>query len=186
MQENTRIIVTKAVKRERFLRLINRAMDKLDCLGISYGVVVLWEVNARAKRRWGQCEYIRNQKYKIDISERLFQAEDHFVEEVILHELLHTCKECKAHGAMWKKYASRVNEAYGFHIAVYGRESDYGIEQSEDERIQAYRFAWKCRKCHNIIGYYKKTKVVRLLLGEEKIAGTLRCQCGGDVFVRLK
>lgn len=186
MQENSRIVVTKAVDRDRFLRLIRDAIDKLDKLGIPYGFVVLWEVNARAKRRWGQCEYIRKQKYKIDISERLFQAKDHFVEEVMLHELLHTCKECKAHGAMWKAYADKVNKAYGFDISVYGSESAYGIEQSEDERIQEYRFAWKCRKCHNIIGYYKKTKVVRFLMGEEKLVGTLRCKCGSTEFLRIK
>ena len=36
-------------------KLANQCMAELDAIGVQYGNVVLWEVNTRAKNRWGQC-----------------------------------------------------------------------------------------------------------------------------------
>ena len=39
-------------------KLANECMAELDAIGIQYGNVISWEVNTRAKNRWGQCRYI--------------------------------------------------------------------------------------------------------------------------------
>lgn len=39
-------------------KLANQCMAELDAIGVQYGNVISWEVNTRAKNRWGQCRYI--------------------------------------------------------------------------------------------------------------------------------
>lgn len=96
MQEKLRIIIGGNVDRERYRQLILSAEEKLDQLAIPYGDIVLWEINTRAKKRFGQCRAMRKGCFSINIAAMLFQAEDRYVEEVILHELLHPSQECKS------------------------------------------------------------------------------------------
>lgn len=45
------------------------------------------------------------------------------LKEVIIHELLHTCKRCLGHGKTWRKYAKMMNEAYGYSL-LEGKDDD--------------------------------------------------------------
>lgn len=133
MQEKLRIIISGNVNRARYRELILSAEDKLDRLAISYGDIVLWEVNIRAKKRFGQCRIMREGCFAISIAAIMFQAENRFVEEVILHELLHSCAGCMGHGKQWKSYAEQVNLAYGTHISRTGTREQYGLAGSGTE-----------------------------------------------------
>ena len=44
-------------------KLANECMAELDAIGVQYGNVISWEVNTRAKNRWGQCRYIGGGRY---------------------------------------------------------------------------------------------------------------------------
>lgn len=127
MQEKVRIIISGNVDRDRYHRLIMSAEEKLDKLAISYGNIVLWEINVRAKTRFGQCKLMREGCYSINIAAIMFQAEDKYIEEVILHELLHSCEDCMSHGKKWKAYARQVNLSYGTNISRASTRQQYGL-----------------------------------------------------------
>lgn len=127
MQEKLRIIIGGNVDRERYRQLILSAEEKLDQLAIPYGDIVLWEINTRAKKRFGQCRAMRKGCFSINIAAMLFQAEDRYVEEVILHELLHSCEGCMSHGKRWKAYAEEINLAYGTKISRTSTREQYGL-----------------------------------------------------------
>lgn len=120
MQDIFRIITAGSVDRARFKKIIMSAEQKLDDMGIKYGNIVLWEINVRARKRYGQCKLIRSGCYSIDISEAIFDADDNVIEEVILHELIHSCKGCMNHGVLWKQYVHMINEKYGYNITTTG------------------------------------------------------------------
>lgn len=56
--------------------------------------------------------------YEIIINKNMLHSEDKEIEQVIIHELLHTCPECMNHGPMWKKWADYVNEKTDYEITV--------------------------------------------------------------------
>ncbi len=127
MQEKLRVIIGGNVERERYRRLILSAEGKLDHLSIPYGEIVLWEINTRARKRFGQCKVMRKGCFSINIAAMMFQAEDRYVEEVILHELLHSCQGCMNHGKQWRVYAEQVNQAYGTNISRTSTREQYGL-----------------------------------------------------------
>lgn len=40
------------------------------------------------------------------------------LKEVMIHELIHTCKRCWSHGKTFVKYAKMMDEAYGYHLML--------------------------------------------------------------------
>ena len=73
-------------------------MQELDALGIEYGNVVRWEVNTRAKKRWGMCSKACG-GFAIQVNGRLLDddADLNGLKSTIIHELIHTCKGCWNH-----------------------------------------------------------------------------------------
>lgn len=63
------------------------------------------------------------------------------LKEVIIHELIHTCKRCGIHGKTWRKYAQMLNDACGYSLLA-GKDMD-SIFHSEMPITQ--RFV--CRDC---------------------------------------
>ncbi len=181
MQENLNVAVSAGVDAERYKKIILSAEEKLDRLGIKYGVIDSWRINARAKKRFGQCKNSRG-VFAIEISDRIFEAGDRAVEEVIMHELLHSCEGCMNHGALWKKYADMANREFGFHISATASDVQYGIDGGMEEK--EYKYIFRCAECKRTQGYYKKCRTAKILLGEE--AGYAICRCGSKKFERIK
>ena len=79
-------------------KLANECMAELDAIGVQYGNVISWEVNTRAKNRWGQCRYIGGGRYSISIINRLLDDNlpDEAAKQTIIHELLHSVDELVA------------------------------------------------------------------------------------------
>ena len=185
MQRDIEIHVTGGVDRERYKKLIISAERKLDELKIPYARVKRWEINTRAKRRFGQCCKSAGE-FTINLSVYLFQAKDEEIEEVILHELLHTCRGCMNHGRRWKKYADKIYQAYGIQIKVTGNDGDYGQEY-EKQMQREYHYLFRCTSCGKSFGYFRMCPSVRELLSAEGTeAKYIRCKCGGRKFTRLK
>lgn len=185
MQRNIEIHVTDGVDRDRYKRLIISAEEKLDKLRIPYGEVKYWEINTRAKRRFGQCRKSAGE-FTINLSMHLFQAKDEEIEEVILHELLHTCYGCMNHGKRWKRYAEKIYQAYGIQIKVTGNDGEYGQEYVQKLQ-QEYHYLFRCNSCGKSFGYFRMCPSVKELLSAEgKQAKYIRCKCGGKTFTQLK
>ena len=95
-----------------------RVMEMMDKISIPYNRPYEWKVNTRALRRWG-CTHKKEFGYWIDINQILL---DESVPEselisTIAHELCHTCDGCMNHGNLWKIYANKFQNAYGYKIA---------------------------------------------------------------------
>lgn len=138
-----------------------KCMEMLDQLGICYGDIASFEVNRRAKSRWGQTKRIPGGRYSININERLLRddAPDRGLEETLLHELVHTCDGCMNHGWKWKSLIAKVNRAYGYNIKRADSEDDKGLEHEKVERV--YRYQFVCEGCGQTIRRQRSSDFVK-------------------------
>lgn len=132
----------------------SECMYELETLGIKFGKIVNFEVNYRAKSRWGQCCKKRD-GYYINISNRLLQddVEDKALKDTIIHEILHTCEGCMNHGTTWKKHADKVNKAYGYNIkrCTSAKEKGFDMEDLKAEKERNAKHKFVCEKCGQTI-----------------------------------
>ena len=102
-----------------FNRLITESMKEVTHVGIKPGNITSWTINKRAKSRWGLCKQNPDKTFEIQIAEALL-TDDRITEksckETIIHEILHTCKNCMKHTGQWKYYAEVMNQVYGYNI----------------------------------------------------------------------
>ena len=142
------------------MRDINKVVEnckrKLDAIGIEYGIIVSVTVNTRAQKRWGQCKKIGSY-YMIDISSRLLSESVELIhlEDTIIHEILHTCRDCMDHGKEWKRLADKVNAAYGYNIKRTASMQEVGIEPIHAK----YKFV--CNGCGQVINRMRESKFTR-------------------------
>lgn len=133
-----------------------KCMVMLDDLGIEYGYILKWEINTRAKQRWGQCKRVVG-GYTINISSRLLadDVSDKSVEDTVLHELIHTVDGCFNHGEKWKRIASQVNYAYGYNIKRCSSAEEKGIVEITEKQPKAIKHQFKCKCCGKV---YSRTR----------------------------
>ena len=135
------------------------------------------KVNTRAKARLGSCRQIKKPLQKdsfiIEISHRLFEAEEKKIKEVIAHELLHTCPGCMNHGKKWKLYAEEMNRAFGYGITRTYTDEKIGITPLPTR--EEYKYTLVCNGCGTLI---KRKRRCRLVENPE----LYRCgKCGGTM-----
>ena len=102
-----------------YMAMFNRAMDVVHDLGIETGYITNVSLNYRAKNRAGQCR--RNNvsnTYSLNFNYLIFndKANDTEVMNTIIHEILHTCKDCMTHKGEWKRLANIVNANTKYNI----------------------------------------------------------------------
>lgn len=145
-----------------FDKLIETCLSELDKTGIKYGNVTKWEINTRAKKRWGQCRILPDEKsFEISISKRLLDdaLPDESAKSTIIHELLHTCKGCRNHGSEWKKLASVVNSELGYNIKRCTSPAEQGI--FGEKAVKQAKYAVMCLKCGKIYERERKSKLIK-------------------------
>jgi len=124
-------------------------IQEVTRLGIKLGNITSWEINKRAKSRWGLCKLNPDGSYSIQIAYRLL-ADDRISEksckETIIHELLHTCKGCMRHTGKWKYYAEVVNQVYGYNIKRVTEGSEKGVENYQGKEM-AIKYIFTCENC---------------------------------------
>lgn len=130
-------------------------IDELRSIGINVRSDIKFEVNRRAKRRWGQCRW-RGGNVSISIAERLLADEvsDFPVRNTMIHELLHALPDCKydGHGSVWTRYAHEVNERLGYNIKRCSNYDEYGIATSDE------KYVFTCADCGQRIAYTRRSK----------------------------
>ena len=121
-------------------------MQELDAIGIRYGKILRWEVNTKAKRRWGQCCTVPG-GFTININVDLLDENisDEGLKNTIIHELLHSVKGCRGHDKNWKRYATMVNRAYGYNIKRCSSEEEKGVHRDKE---QFAKYILECKVCH--------------------------------------
>lgn len=114
-------------------------------------------VNKRIRSRFGRCIKKMSQ-YEIEISSRLLDCTDSVIEEILIHELLHTCPGCMNHGRKWKGYAEKLNRSYGYCIQVRTSYEKLGLENPGSREPVKYRIV--CTGCGQVIERRRKCRLV--------------------------
>lgn len=136
-------------------------------------------INKRAKSRFGCCKKIRKgftETFEIELSHRLLQCEENFIKQTLAHEILHTCPGCDNHGDTWKKYAYKMNQAYGYNIKRTDTAEQLGIIEEPEikRRLLKENYVLVCKNCGARISRTRMSNVV-------KHPSNYRCRCGGKL-----
>lgn len=176
------IIVADKVSSEekiKFEDAIKECLMEVEKVNIRYGEIDSFVISTRFKRTWGQCKQILTNKYKISISSRLLKPDVPIksLKNTIIHEILHTCKNCMNHGNEWKKNAEIVNKEYDYHIKRTSSDQEMGFkDESNDFKKNSYRVI--CTKC----GYvYTRERKCNLINHPERYVCHL---CRGELKVQ--
>ncbi len=158
-------------------QLVAECQAEMKSIGIQIGTVLEWEVNSRAKNRWGQCKQIQPGSYTISISSQLLQDDvsDVAVKETVIHELLHTVKGCHGHTGRWKQLAAKVNRLLPqYTIKRCSSSEEKGIQCAP--QAVTYRYKLRCVRCGQEI---LRQKASSLVTHPERY----RCaKCGGNLL----
>lgn len=130
-------------------------------------------VNNKNVKRWGRCTYNRRtETFKIEISYMLMNDDvsDDSAISTLIHELLHTCKNCQDHGSLWKYYASVINNTYGYNVKRANSFAEHGLDDSI-----AYHYVVKCHKCGQEYKWMRASKKYKLVKIYGRNSG---CACG--------
>lgn len=128
-------------------------------------------INRRATTRFGCCVQ-QGGGFVIELSHRLLTAECSACCQILAHEILHTCPDCRNHGAVWKHYAAQMNAAYGYRIARTATCEALGIQAEKP-----VRHLLVCDQCGL---EFKRSKASRLVTQPQRY----RCKCGGKLIVK--
>lgn len=137
-----------------FDKLIHICLEEVIAAGIQPGHIVEWKLNSRAKKRWGQCTKKSNGECRIQIASRLLtddRISEKACKDTIIHEILHSCPECKGHTGKWKEYAQIMNVKYGYDIKRITSGEEKGVENYISTRGLPLKYVFKCKYCGNSI-----------------------------------
>lgn len=154
--------------------VLNEVAEQAKSLGIPISPNIYKEVlvNKRAKKRFGCCR-MKNQFFQIEISQFVAEASGDAIKEILAHELLHTCPGCQNHSLLWKGYAYKMNQSFGYHIKRTSTRDQLGIEGcNQREKDPKYIFA--CMNCGTVFQRQRKSPLVT----DTK---KYRCRCGGRI-----
>lgn len=160
-------------------QITSKCMDELEAIGIELGRVENVIVNTRAVNRWGQCKRLASGGYEINISSRLLDENvpEISLKNTVIHELLHTCRNCMNHGAEWKYLAQKVNRAYPqYNIKRTASSEEYHVQTASVVRKPKY--AYECIKCKKQIFRYRESEFTRNV-------GNYRCASCHGKFQRI-
>ena len=137
-----------------------------ECIAdlVSYGITPPAKkprliIDKCAKNRWGQAKTLGEDKF-IKINHRLLMDDvsDYGATNCMMHEILHICAPGERHGGKWAKYALSVNRASNgkYYIKRGSTSEEYGVQKIDD-----YKYHFRCKKCGTIIGRYRASKFTR-------------------------
>lgn len=159
-----------------YMATFNEALEVVHGLGIETGNIVDVKLNYRAKNRFGQCR--RNNvlnTYELNFNHLIFadEADDDAIMNVLIHEILHTCKDCMTHKGEWKRLANIVNANTKYNITRTNSYENFGIEKPKKEKKHNYVFY--CEDCGQIFIRERSSKFT-------KNHHAYRCgKCGGEI-----
>jgi len=147
-----------------FKRLQKECLDEVIAAGITPGNIVEWKINTRAKTRWGKCTKERaTGNCIIEISNRLLE-DDRISEKdcktTMIHEILHSCKDCMAHTGKWKEYATIMNLKYGYNIKRVTKGEEKGVE-NHTSKSMPYKYRYRCSRCGQLVMKKKACKFTK-------------------------
>ncbi|MBO4458866.1 MAG: hypothetical protein J5802_14265 [Butyrivibrio sp.] len=146
-----------------FERLRRDCMREVEAAGICISDRITFEINRRARTRWGLCKKNRDGSFRIQIAEILLADErisEKSCKETIIHELLHTCEGCMRHTGRWKQNALKMNSLYGYDIKRVTTGSEKGIEDYKSSELPV-KYVFKCKSCGAVIYRKRESRFTR-------------------------
>lgn len=168
--------MTDEQKKQKLKSLFEECKKEADEAEVKYSKYIKLEISKRAKSRYGLCEKKGPNSYIITISDFVFDSPDNKIKQVILHEMVHTCKGCMNHGSHWKAVANQLNRKYGYEIHRTNAREEMGLPSRSESPV--YKYAVECQACKKII--YRQ-KMSQIISHPERF----RCKCGG-IIKRVK
>ena len=150
--------------------------QKLLDIGIPLGSVHSVRVNSRLSSTHGRCERKRTQGiFNIEISDTLVShGSKEGLETVMIHELLHTCRDSFKHTGTWKYYADLVRYKLGYNITTYSSKESLGIDVGNLVLSEGL-YACKCDTCGSVV---TRKSASKFILHPELYI----CSCGGRFY----
>lgn len=146
-----------------FTKLCEQCLQEVEQVGLRPGNIVRWNINRRAKKRWGQCKKSPSGEFTIEIKAQLIE-DDRISEKdcktTIIHEILHTCPDGMRHTGKWKEYARLMNDTYGYNIKRTTSGTEKGVENYESKQMPV-KYVFRCKYCNQIITRTRKCKFTR-------------------------
>ncbi len=139
-----------------------KVRNDLERIRVPMGSVSEVRLNPRLKSTKGRCVKKGN-TFEIEINPSIIDdTKPNILDDVLAHELIHTVPYCQNHSARFKKWMMYVNSALpGYHIQVYFRYEDYGLENPREAmKTEDYPYLIECEQCHAQIGRLKKSNLV--------------------------
>ncbi len=163
----------------RVKRIYDESLAQLNEIGIRpAGPVEKVSINYRARKRLGCCRKTgtaMSPRYQIEISHLCSGLDDRELKEIVLHELLHTCRGSMNHGAGWKANTARVKEKLGYEIRSTADMEKLGLDEAVADN---FKYSITCLNCGSVMYRMKKSRVV-------SHPGSYRCsRCGGMLEVK--
>lgn len=107
----------------------------------------------------GTCQRIKcnnSEAFKICVNQELLKhGTVREIETTLLHEMIHTCKDCYNHGKLWKLYAEKINTLGGYNISRLTKSNILKCKQS------TYKYALYCPYCGQTYYFRRMSKAVR-------------------------
>lgn len=129
----------------------------------------------------GQCRKRSNCDYTIYLNYYYARsAPMEMIEETIVHELLHSCRECMAHTGRWKRLAALVNEHFGYHISRTSSVDGTNYKYIENMNRKQKKYALICNNCNHQWSYTRKTDLIKSV--EKDPHGAVCPYCKKDNF----
>lgn len=152
------------------LEIVKKVVGENNLIKINRPVLI----NTRATSRWGLCKK-RNNIATIEISNRILddKVPTNAIMSVMIHEILHACKDCSGHTGTWKYYAEKVNRLYPqYKISRCASSEEFNLKEEQIELKNKYGI--KCIKCGRI---HYSSKLSKTIQYPERY----RCHCGGKL-----
>lgn len=130
-------------------------------------------VNKSAKLK----HFPKGYDYLIQVSLYALQNTKKSVMNTILHELIHTCSDCRGHDAKWKGYAEKAGKEYGYDIKRCGGDKTvmdcHNLNKGRKiiNRRTFDRYLISCPACGMHWKYTRKSRVVQ-------DPAAAKCPCG--------
>lgn len=80
-------------------------------------------IDYNIETRVGAC-YREWNTYEIHLSYETTKGKESGIQNVLAHEVIHTCFACMPHNLLWEYYSKIMNEKYGYNIKIKYKWSD--------------------------------------------------------------